>query len=110
MILHIAYKTIWEHSLQSDKYSGDTLNSEGFIHCSTKDQVIEVADYIFKGIPNLVLLVIDEKLVIPTIKYEDPGNGKLYPHIYGPLNISAVTNVVDFPHQEDGSFKLPDLL
>ena len=110
MILHITNKLIWDRALQLGEYRGDTLDEEGFIHCSTKEQVIEVADYIFKGIQGLVLLVIDEKAVTPEIKYEDAGNGKLYPHIYGPLNISAVVRVIDFSPQEGGSFKLPDLL
>ena len=38
----------------------------------------------------------------------DPGVGNLFPHIYGPINISAVLKAVDFPANEDGSFTLPD--
>ena len=63
----------------------------------------------FKGKSGLILLVIDDSKVTPEIKYEDAGNGKLYPHIYGPLNIDAVVKVVDFPPKSDGSFELPNL-
>lgn len=109
MILHIINKEIWEQAKKSGEYRGDTLESEGFIHCSKPDQVVEVADYVFKDTQDLTLLVIDENKVISEIKYEDPGNKKLYPHIYGPLNIDAVIKIVEFPPKEDGFFTLPEL-
>lgn len=109
MILHIIKKEAWQQAKQSGEYCGDTLASEGFIHCSKADQVIEVANYVFKGTQGLILLVIDENKVVSEIKYEDPGNNKLYPHIYGPLNIDAVVKTVDFPNNEDGTFSLPEL-
>lgn len=89
------------------EYAGDTLKKEGFIHCSTPDQVIEVANYMFKGRIDLQILVIDEKMVHAPIKYEDAGNGKLYPHIYGPLNTDAVISVFDLNLGIDGMFVLP---
>lgn len=109
MILHIVKKEIWKQAKRIGEYRGDTLASEGFIHCSKPDQVIEVANYVFKGTQDLVLLVIDENKVISEIKYEDPGNNKLYPHIYGQLNLDAVIKIVDFPTNEDGTFSLPKL-
>ena len=110
MILHITHRDTWEESKKTGVYEGDTLSSQGFIHCSTKDQVIEVANFLFKSQTGLVLLVIDEDTVVPEIKYEDAGNKKLYPHIYGPLNVDAVITVVDFPPNEDGTFVLPKSL
>jgi len=96
IIFHIALKKDWERSKGRNEYRGDTLDSEGFIHCSTSEQIDEIAQYLFKGKKDLVLLEIDEAKVKPKIKFEDAGNGKLYPHIYGPLNIDAVVNVRDF--------------
>lgn len=109
MILHICSKKDWEEAKAVGAYTADTLSSQGFIHCSTPEQVIEIADYMFRGQSDLMLLLIDEKKVNKEIKYEDAGNGKLYPHIYGPLNIDAVANTKDFPSESDGTFKLPKL-
>jgi uncharacterized protein (DUF952 family) len=55
----------------------------------------------------LALLVIDPELVTAEIHCEDGGNGNFYPHIYGPLNVGAVTAVVAFEPNSDGSFELP---
>ena len=96
MIFHITSKQAWQEATEKGEYRGDTLASQGFIHCSTPAQVDEVAQYLFKGKKDLVLLEIDETKVTSEIKYEDGGNGKLYPHIYGPMNIDTVTNVRDF--------------
>lgn len=109
MILHICTKNTWEEAKKIKLYEGDTLKTQGFIHCSKAEQVIEVANYLFKGRSDLILLVIAEKSVQAEIKYEDAGDGDLYPHIYGPLNIDAVIHVVDFPSNEDGDFELPKL-
>jgi uncharacterized protein (DUF952 family) len=110
MILHICSIKDWEEAKENGVYKADSLSTQGFIHCSTPEQVIEVADYVFKGQSNLILLLIDENKVDHEIKYEDAGNGKLYPHIYGPLNIEAVLDTRDFPADAEGNFKLPNLI
>ena len=44
----------------------------------------------------MLLLEIDEKMVEAEIKYEPAENSEAYPHIYGALNVNAVTKVTDF--------------
>ena len=108
MILHISTP---EQLQNSDTfYKCQTLVTEGFIHCSKPDQVAEVANYLFKGQSGPILLVIDPQKVIAPIKYEGAGNGKVYPHIYGPLNLDALMKVVSFEPLADGRFSLPDEL
>ena len=49
----------------------------------------------FRGRQDLVMLCIDSDRVTAPVKYEDlNGEGMLFPHIYGPINTDAVTNVV----------------
>lgn len=109
MIVHICSKKDWDDAKTAEVYTGDSLASKGFIHCSLPGQVLDVANAIFKGRSDLVLVLIDEGAVTSEIKYEDAGNGTLYPHIYGPLNINAAVDVKDFPPQQDGTFTLPSL-
>lgn len=106
MILPICSTAEWQAS-PDDHYRCASLDHEGFIHCSRLEQVVEVAGRLFRGRRELVLLVIDPELVTAEIHCEDGGNGNFYPHIYGPLNVSAVTAVVAFKSNSDGSFELP---
>ena len=81
---------------------------EGFIHCSTRDQVIQVANARFRGQSGLVLLLIDSDKVTAEIIDENlEGGPQLFPHIYGELNTDAVAQVAEFAPDADGFFTLP---
>ncbi|MBE9189582.1 DUF952 domain-containing protein [Gloeocapsopsis crepidinum LEGE 06123] len=107
LILHITQRNQWENAQQSQIYCGDTLESEGFIHCSTPQQVVEVANSLFKHQQGLVLLCIDSDKVSAEIRYEGSQEDKLFPHIYGTLNLNAVIQVLNFQPKEDGTFAFP---
>lgn len=106
VILHITKRENWEEAKLRQVYRGDTLVSEGFIHCSTPKQVIKVANALFRARKGLVLLCIDTAKVQSEIRYEGTGT-ELHPHIYGSLNIDAVIKVLDFEPRKDGTFTLP---
>jgi len=107
-ILHITRQADWEQAQTQGSYRADTLASQGFIHCSRPEQVIPVANHLFRGQTDLVLLVIDRDKVRAPIRDENlEGGESLYPHIYGSLNLDAVVDVLDFPPRADGSFMLP---
>ena len=76
------------------------------MHCSDAGQVAGVANFIFKGLDDLVLLEIDPDRVRARLQYDDvPGERAPYPHIYGPLNIDAVVKVRPFDAGQDGVFR-----
>lgn len=108
-ILHLCRPEEWERALASGDYRTESLETEGFIHCSTPEQIVATAQRHRKGQQGLLLLVINPERVVPEIRYEEAKNGDAYPHIYGPLNIDAVTAVKPFPLQPDGSFLQPEL-
>jgi uncharacterized protein (DUF952 family) len=109
-LLHITTPPAWEAAGASGAYRGDTLESEGFIHCSLEHQVLEVANRIFGGRRDLLLLFIDEGRVGPEVRFENlEGGSELYPHVYGPLNSDAVTAVRALVPDDDGVFRsLPE--
>lgn len=89
-------------------YAPEMFAVEGFIHCSTADQVVKVADARFRGQTGLVLLSIDTDKVKAEIRYENlEGGQELFPHIYGELNTDAVVQVAEFAPGVDGYFTLP---
>ena len=92
MIQHITTAAAWDAARAAGSYRGDTLEPEGFIHCSEPHQVAGVAEAFYKGREGLVLLDIDPGKVTPEIKYEGG-----FPHVYGPLNLDAVTGVRPLP-------------
>ncbi|MFD4705948.1 DUF952 domain-containing protein [Gottfriedia sp. NPDC058432] len=60
---------------------------------------------------KIKILCIDEEKTKSKIVYEDTENfGKLFPHLYGPLNLDAVFKVVELYSDETGQFILPDEL
>ena len=110
-IFHIATTADWDRAQAKGFYDADTLALEGFIHCSTIRQIIEVANRIFHNRRDLVLLYIDRAKVTAEIRDENcEDEDTLYPHIYGPLNVDAVVTVHEFLLSPDGSFALPEAL
>lgn len=115
MIVHITTKEDWKRAQSNRKYIASSLDNEGFIHCSTVRQAVDTANLFFKGQKELILLCIDENRLKTELKYEDPTSGKkhdtnvgkLFPHVYGPINLDAVKKVVEFPSNEYGYFTLP---
>ena len=90
-------------------YEADSLGSEGFIHCSTRAQVLRTASRFFGGRSGLVLLCIDIERLGAALRFES-ADGELFPHCYGQIPLDAIPAVIDFPCQSDGGFALPDEL
>jgi uncharacterized protein (DUF952 family) len=111
IICHITTQPDWETASSTGSYQADTLVSQGFIHCSTPVQVVPVANRFYHASKDLVLLLIDPDKLTAGLVWENlEGGEEQYPHIYGPLNLDAVLQVVPFPPGPDGSFSLPDNL
>ena len=111
MILHITKELDWSAAESSGLYRADSLAAEGFIHCSTLKQVLDTANTLFRGQDGLVLLCIEPEHVVAPILFEDCyESGQLFPHIYGPLNVDAVSAVLPFSADVHGRFYLPDEL
>ncbi len=106
-IHHITKRIEWENAKLVGSYRAESLESEGFIHCSTRSQLTKTANKFFKNQTNLVLLYIDENQVASEIKYE-PADNDLFPHIYGELNLDAVYQVIDIEPDTEGLFNLPE--
>lgn len=118
MILHITSKQEWLDAQNRGEYIAPSLQTEGFIHCSTEKQVLHVANAFYRGKEGLVLLVVDEARLKPEVRWEAPAGppaenvaeADLFPHIYGPINLDAVASVLDFePDPVSGTFTLPPL-
>lgn len=109
-LFHIALRSDWQAAQLPDSYAPASLAAEGFIHLSNLDQVTWVANQFYRAQPGLVLLCIDPERLQAELRYDAvPGHGT-FPHLYGPLNPSAVTAVVPWEPSETGEFYLPETL
>ncbi|MEB3983232.1 DUF952 domain-containing protein [Mycobacterium sp. 663a-19] len=79
-----------------------------FIHLSTLEQVHLPANRLYRGRDDLVLLRVDPALLDSPVRWE-PGvatdpESMVFPHLYGPIPVRAVTRVTDYPPGADGAF------
>lgn len=96
MIYHVVYKTSWQLALQQGFYEAPSLATEGFIHLSTKEQVAGVLQRYYQNQTDLLLLEVDESKLTAELKYEiAPSVNELFPHLFGRLNLNAVTAVTE---------------
>ena len=117
-ILHLASNDAWLAATKAGSYHADSLSTEGFVHCSKPSQIVDVANTFYRGQQGLVLLVIDPSKLKAELKWEPPAEPEptharesdLFPHLYGPLNLDAVINVIPFEPTKDGDFFLPETL
>jgi uncharacterized protein (DUF952 family) len=107
VILHITTAADWERAERDGEYRAATLHSEGFMHASTREQVLFVANDRFRGHNDLVLLVIEPGRLRSDLLWElSEPDFPPFPHVYGPVNLDAVCEVLAFPEGPDG-FDLP---
>jgi uncharacterized protein (DUF952 family) len=116
MIYHITSRAAWNDAQQHGDYRTESLQTEGFIHCSTDTQVLPVAEKYYPGQRGLVVLMIDPALLSSDLKWEPPAEGApppgvpagdLFPHVYGPINLDAVVKVFDLEADPGGKYNLP---
>jgi uncharacterized protein (DUF952 family) len=94
-ILRITPRGKWEQAVAEGEFCSDDLATEGFIHCSTSEQLPWVAEKFYKGQTGLVVLRIDTEKLKSSVIWENPHETlKLFPHVYGPINPDAVVEVV----------------
>lgn len=113
-IFHIATRAGWEASVRRGRYVADSLASEGFIHCSTRVQVLGTANRYYRGQSGLVLLRVEPMRLSSRLEYEaakppdgSTPRGDLFPHVYGPLDVHALSRVADFVPSANGEFAWP---
>ncbi len=85
------------------------IGATDFIHFSTAAQVAETAATHFAGLRDLLLVQVDAAKLSGALKWEPSRGGDLFPHLYGPLNLSAVIRVEPLPLGPDGARQFPPL-
>ena len=93
IIHHIVPAGTWAKFDGEPIYAADSLESEGFIHLSERQQVTGVLDRYYRNVPDLLLLHVDPAKLTHELRYEEAANGERFPHLYGPINKGAVVEI-----------------
>ena len=95
MIYHLVSSDYWSEFEGAAEYVSETLHTETFIHCSRKEQIAGVLERFFVGVPNLIVLQIDEgKLTSPLLYEAVPDSNETFPHIFGPIHREAIVEAI----------------
>ncbi len=107
LIFHITDRAQWQTAQAAGEYRHDSLEAEGFIHCSTAQQLAWVANTFFQGQHSLLLLEIASDRLTSELRYDEVPEAGVFPHIYGPINLDAVNQVIEFEPNAAGEFCWP---
>ncbi len=113
-VYHLTSQSDFLGGIAGGFYSPPRLEADGFVHCATREVVLSVARDYFAGLAEpLCLLRIDPARLGAELRYEAPvpiaGGGTahlreaaLFPHVYGPIDLTAISGVALLPREGDG--------
>ena len=92
----VAFKILsradWRATLAEGRYDGSAVDiADGYIHLSAADQLEATAAKHYAGQAELMLVEVDLTALGDALIWEPSRGGALFPHIYGPRPVSAVT-------------------
>jgi uncharacterized protein (DUF952 family) len=97
----------WAEAQMSGAYSGSNDDHrDGFIHLSTASQLPGTLEKYFSGKHDLLLVAFDSVSLAPHLKWEASRGGDLFPHHYGPLQVTLALWQKKLPAETVG---MPDL-
>ena len=96
-LFHLALASDWRQAKKDGEYRVSTrglmLEQVGFIHCSWREQVEATYERFYADAGEVLLLEIDPALVQAPLRADAIPTGELFPHLYGPLPLHAVSRV-----------------
>jgi uncharacterized protein (DUF952 family) len=93
LIYHVSLPANWEKYKDRPSYQTESLQTEGFIHCSYLNQLPAVLKRYYSRVDKVIVLTIETEKLKSKLVEEPSTGGEVYPHIYGRLNHSAVVAV-----------------
>src|SRR5260221_8593148 len=109
-IYKICPASAWREAERQGVYRGSADDiRDGFIHFSLPSQLAETARKHFLGQTGLFLIEVDADALGDALRWEPSRGDELFPHLYGELDLGAVTNVLDMHTRADGSHDIPEL-
>jgi uncharacterized protein (DUF952 family) len=92
-IYHIVLPEVWEDFKDKKLYEAESLETEGFIHCSFAEQLEGVLERYYKGVEKVLILEIETDKLNSKLINEPSTNNEIYPHVYGKINTDAIVEM-----------------
>ncbi|WP_441228424.1 DUF952 domain-containing protein [Tardiphaga sp. 20_F10_N6_6] len=109
-IYKICPASSWREAERQGIYRGSADDArDGFIHFSTVAQLAETLRKYYFGQTGLFLVAVDADALGDDLRWESSRGGDLFPHLYGELDLGAVTAVLDLRARSDGNHDIPEL-
>ncbi len=109
LIYKILPRGEWEAAEAAGRFRGSGIDlQDGYIHLSTRQQVVETAERYFRGQRGLLLLAVAADRLGDALRYEPSRNGQLFPHVYGELPVDAVARVHPLELNDDETVRFPE--
>lgn len=107
-----AYKVLTAEQMamleRDGSFAGAPIDlADGYVHLSTAAQLTETVDKHFAGESDLWVAAVDLPALGTAVKWEPSRGGQLFPHIYGPLPLSAVVAYGPLQRDRNGRVVLP---
>lgn len=108
-LVHLCARDDWSLvAADGGDYRPPSLTEVGFIHLSTPGQVHLPANRLFAGRTDIVVMYLDATKLAAEVRWEpgvpDDPSDMLFPHVYGPIPLGAVTGVDPYLPGFDGRF------
>ena len=110
LIYKVCTRPLWHDAERAGQFTGAAIDlADGYIHFSTADQLAETLAKHFAGQTDLLLIAVDTGRLGDQLKWEPSRGGALFPHLYGALDVAAVSQVVPLRLDSGGRHILPPL-
>ena len=108
-IYKISPASAWREAERAGVYRGSADDArDGYIHLSTASQLAETLRKHYFGQTGLFLIAVDADALGEALRWEKSRNDELFPHLYGELDLGAVTDVLELRARSDGGHELPE--
>lgn len=107
-LFYIVRRADWLTYASPSGYAPPSLKKDGFLSLATPEQVVPMAQGLYPGQRDLLLLKLSVSAADPLLKWEVmPGSERSFPHYYGELPQLLVRKVYTLQPQRNGGFALP---
>lgn len=100
-VFHLATPEEWTAASEVGRIEPRSLATEGFVHCSTVEQLTGTIERHFGTADELIVVEL-APAIADELRWEESRPGERYPHLYRPVVATDVTGIHHWRRPSDG--------